>query len=1421
MGVHTGKRKRSKNSSGAFQYEAAFEQVSTDPFGDGDDDSYWDNDAFADPVAHLDDQLAKLSFCGNRGELDELERQLEALSPFTDSQKKKPWIRKISVEDPDFKVIDKLDALGAPTGERWLRDTNRNLLLGKVKGETEAGNYDYEDVSRNSFPWTRRILDRSQYSKYRVKNDAPVDVSKRADLFIYAETYGVDDSDGIKPEERLVTYLFALDHLDRTATIVVRGKNPHFYVKVPASWPRHDAARLRACINSFRTRLNSALSSRVWDSFYLRKQMGKIADDRRYKPLVLDVELITRGRDLHICRGKDHFDDFLKITLPHPKLLPVAKTLLKHPSGGVDGSWTIPPWYLDRNSQRDAADPSVIYPESGEPAPDPRFMIEEHYRGFMCYESNVAYTQRTRLDRRLEASNWVCIDGYRYQEVPDERRYTSSQLEYECLVTAIRPAIDQDMDPVNPTQKLTDRLPDLTVGGFDIEAEPNAEGGFPGPVNERVIQIAYHSYSLVSRQHKRYLFMLGSINEELLDDPDKEVGTVFCFETEEKLLSEFCIFVQVMQHQFLMGWNSNGFDIPFIANRCLVLGVPFAQNLGVMPSRRMYWTNSRNKGREKTNVTISGVITYDLMYHIMGMKQYKSAKLSFVCSEILKENKNEQSYQVIRAYQKTVEGRTRLAAYCAQDVNVLIELLKKLSTILSLVEESRTTNTMMGDLLDRASLHKLFMTTLTYARDLSPGLFQGAQGFYPHLVPVAKPEGDAYVGGAVLKPTRGYYKDDPVYVPDVMSLYPSEVRENNLGNATALPEWVIEKEGLVEGVDYRRAPKFTVQEELPGHVTEDRENNNNVAFATKSYQRGLMPAVENSLHTGRRATKKLMNAALDEYNRLKDDPDAPPGAAADAHFRFQQYNAKQQSQKVVMNSIYGARGSYLSKERMKPMAEAICTHGRFCTVTARYWGNTEITPENGYPFVGECIYGDTDSVMIVCRFPKRKLYDPIKGRVVETQIPLQEKGAILFSYVPQLEDHLNRFTNERCRYKEGLVIWESEKLYFHYLLEKAKMYCGLLVSTDGREQYVDIKGLKAKRRDCSGFMLRVQKSVINALCVDADVDKAIEIVRQAIQDLRDHKVSYEELRKSMSLSKYPEEYTVVTPHVAVALLNQERTGKRARPGDRINYIITKSLKFLPGKKVPIKKREVAEDALYAIENGLDYDEESYIQGDLMNNTINLLQHCVPGGAAELKRTLYAKPKDQYGGSVLENTVDALKSARSAMEEEDLDRETKKRKLAAIDKKINSIEKDTMDKHVSKVTTARCRNRNCRKVLSRSELKRINCLHYIDQPQDGVTTKFLYCATCIKAGVAREAHGVPKKELEIHLETHANARKPCETCVYQTGSRTDREIDESIRKCMATDCTWFWQRKEARARAHKARVRMNRFAPEVLSNNLEW
>ena len=1421
MAARAGKRKRSTKP---FPYEDAFEQISTRGDGCDEDGDYWDNDAFVDPVAQLDDHLARLSFCGNRGDLDELERQLEALSPFSGGQqKKKPWVRKISVEDKYHKVIDKTDAFGAPTGERWLHDINRNVLLGKVKGETVDGNYDYEDASRTSFPWTRRVLDKSAYSQYRPKRAAaPVDVSKRADLFIYGETYGVDDSEGLKPEERLVTYLFAMDHLDRTATVVVRGKNPHFYVKVPANWPRKDAARLRTCVNTFRSRLNSALSSRVWDSYYLRKQMGKIADDRRYKPMVLDVELITRGRDLHICRGRNHFDDFLKITLPHPKLLPVAKTLLKHPSGGTDGSWTIPPWYFDRNSQRDGTDPSVIYPDSGEPAPDPRFMVEEHYQGFMCYESNVSYAQRLRLDRKLEASNWACIDGYRYQEVPEERRHTTSELEYECLVTAIRPATDRDLDPVNPTQKLTDRLPDLTVGGFDIEAEPKADGSFPEFVNDRVLQIAYHSYSLVSRKHTRYIFMLGSINTELLDDPETEVGTVFCFDTEEKLLSEFCIFVQVMQHQFLMGWNSNGFDIPFIVNRCLVLGVPFAQNLGVMPGRRTYWTTSRNKGREKTNVTIPGVITYDLMYHIMGMKQYKSAKLSFVCSEILKENKNEQSYQVIRAYQKTVEGRTRLAAYCAQDVHVLIQLLKKLSTILGLVEESRTTNTMISDLLDRGSQHKLFMTTLTYARDLSASLFQGAPGFFPHLVAVPKPEGDAYTGGAVLKPTRGYYQFDPVYVPDVMSLYPSEIRGNNLGNATALPEWVIEREGLVEEVDYRRAPKFEVQQELPGHVTEDRENNNNVAFATSTYQKGLIPAIENSLHAGRRATKKLMNAALDEYNRIKDDPTVSEERKGDVYFQFQQYNAKQLAQKIVMNSIYGARGSYSSKERMKPLAEAICTHGRFCTVMARFWGNTEVNPENGYPFVGECIYGDTDSVMIVCRFAPRKLYDPVKGRVVETQIPLQEKGAILFSYVPQLEAHLNRFTNEKCRYKEGFVIWESEKIYFHYLLEKAKMYCGLLVSTDGREQYVDIKGLKAKRRDCSGFMLRVQKDVINAICVEANVEKAIEIVRQAIDDLRKHKVSYEELRKSMSLSKYPEEYTTITPHVAVALRNQERTGKRARPGDRINYIITNSLKFLPGKKVPVKKREVAEDALYTIENGLDYDAECYVQGDLKNNTINILQHCVPGGAAELNRTLYAKPKNEYGGSVLEDTVDALKSARLALDDEGLDHETKKRKLVVIDTKIRSIEKNTMADHVTKVTAGRCRNRKCRRVMSRAELKRIHCLHYIDQPQDGVTTKFLYCAACIKAGVARETYAESERELQTHLETHAKARTPCVTCVRQSGSRTDQEIDDSIRKCVATDCTWFWQRKEARARAHKTRVHMDRFAPEVLNNSaVEW
>ncbi|MGF7118922.1 DNA polymerase I [Methanobacterium oryzae] len=132
-----------------------------------------------------------------------------------------------------------------------------------------------------------------------------------------------------------------------------------------------------------------------------------------------------------------------------------------------------------------------------------------------------------------------------------------------------------------------------------------------------------------------------------------------------------------------------------------------------------------------------------------------------------------------------------------------------------------------------------------------------------------------------------------------------------------------------------------------------------------------------------------------------------------------------------------------------------------------------------------------------------------------------------------------------------------------------------------------VKGLELVRRDWAPITKKTQQKVLTAILKDADPQKAAKIIRTIIDDIKNGNVKLEDLVIHTQLTKNPQEYSQMAPHVLAAKKSIER-GRKVERGSIIRYIIVKG-------KEPISKRaEPIEDAKLS-----NYDPNYYIENQVL------------------------------------------------------------------------------------------------------------------------------------------------------------------------------------------------------------------------------
>ncbi|GEM06433.1 DNA polymerase delta subunit 1 [Rhodotorula toruloides] len=397
----------------------------------------------------------------------------------------------------------------------------------------------------------------------------------------------------------------------------------------------------------------------------------------------------------------------------------------------------------------------------------------------MTYESNIAYTLRFMIDYHIVGMNWLELKPGTYERAKNP--VSNCQYEIEC---------QHDKLISHPAEGEWSGIAPLRILSFDIECA-GRKGIFPEPEIDPVIQIA----NMVTRQGDSKPFIR---NVFTLNTCAHIVGSdVLEFKKEADLLSQWRKFVEEVDPDLIIGYNTSQFDFPYLMDRAKALKVSdfpyFSRLKGVKTEVKDTHFSSKAYGtRDSKETSMDGRLQLDILQVMQRDYKLRSYTLNSVCAHFLGEQKEDVHHSVITDLQNgTAESRRRLAVYCLKDAYLPQRLMDKLMCFINYTEMARVTGIPFNYLLSRGQQIKVI--SQLYRQALKTG----------YVIPALKQEGsdEQYEGATVLEPEQGYY-DVPIATLDFASLYPSIMQAHNLCYTTLLDVKIAQALNLKEGEDF-------------------------------------------------------------------------------------------------------------------------------------------------------------------------------------------------------------------------------------------------------------------------------------------------------------------------------------------------------------------------------------------------------------------------------------------------------------------------------------------------------------------------------------------------------------------------------------------------------------------------------------------
>ena len=587
-------------------------------------------------------------------------------------------------------------------------------------------------------------------------------------------------------------------------------------------------------------------------------------------------------------------------------------------------------------------------------------------------------------------------------------------------------------------------------------------------------------------------------------DSNLEGCDIRSYATEREMLEAFQKYIHTKDIDIITGWNIFGFDMEYIYKRAQINRCHYDFfNLGKLKDTESELVIKKLSSSALGDnllklLPMSGRFIFDMFHEVKKGYKLDSYKLDNVSKLYLGDQKIDMApKEMFARYREEDPVKLReVAEYCIKDTLLPHKLMKKLCTLLNLVEMAKATWVPATFLVERGQQIKVFSQLTKKAREL---------GFMvPTIRYGAIPE-EPYEGATVLEAQKGAYYT-PITALDFEALYPSIMMAHNLCYSSYVMDE--KKYGNVPGITYEtfnigdRTYKFA--QDVPS----------------------LLPSILLELKQFRKQAKRDMANATG--------------------FMKEVYNGKQLAYKISMNSVYGFTGAGKGILPCVPIASTTTSKGRSMIEETKNY------VEANFPGA-KVRYGDTDSVMVEFDVGDLKGEEAIAYSWKVGERAAEECSA-LFKKPNNLElekVYWPYFLYSKKRYAAKL--WtkgKDDKMHMDYIDIKGLQVVRRDNTPHVREVCKELLDVVLTSSDPGPPKELAKERAIELLSGDVPNDKLI--LSQGLSD------SYKVGGKSVSVTS-PESVNINQSHVQVVMkMRQRKPGSEPQSGDRVPYLLTKT-----------------------------------------------------------------------------------------------------------------------------------------------------------------------------------------------------------------------------------------------------------------------
>ena len=264
------------------------------------------------------------------------------------------------------------------------------------------------------------------------------------------------------------------------------------------------------------------------------------------------------------------------------------------------------------------------------------------------FESNIPFTLRFMIDAQIQGSSWVGLPAGTYQ-IRNHDRQSACQLEVD---------IDFHHLVAHQPEGEWSKIAPLRILSFDIECA-GRKGIFPEANVDPVIQIA--NIVTIQGQSKPIIQNVFTLNTCA-----HIVGIqTLCYEKEEEMLQKWSDFLRTVDADIIIGYNINGFDLPYLLDRAKTLKLDKFPFWGRVINSRTVAKDSQFSSkafgtRNTKSINIEGRVQLDVLQLMQRDYKLRSYSLNSVSAHFLGEQKEDVHHSIITDLQNgTDETRRR------------------------------------------------------------------------------------------------------------------------------------------------------------------------------------------------------------------------------------------------------------------------------------------------------------------------------------------------------------------------------------------------------------------------------------------------------------------------------------------------------------------------------------------------------------------------------------------------------------------------------------------------------------------------------------------------------------------------------------------------------------------------------------------